>query len=133
MRDLVWVCTTTERPDDDISTIVRRPGVFLCHARIINLSPDQILDYQAVDGSSDPPPRIEITIRYPPDVRVDIGHWCYRETGDAKIWYKVRDVEDLGNVRRFLSLRCNIDVVNDRRIDPVTQRPPPVWLTPEME
>src|ERR1700745_1952364 len=38
--------------------------------------------------------------------------------GDAKIWYKVRSVEDLGNVQRFLVLNCNIDTVNDARNDP---------------
>ena len=51
--------------------------------------------------------------------------------GDAKIWYKVRSVEDLGNVQRFLVLNCNIDTVNDARNDPVTQEPPPVWEMPD--
>lgn len=133
MRDLVWVCTTVERPDDDVSTIKTRPGVFQCHARIRNMRPDQIMDYLAVFGTQDKPPSIEITIRYPPDVKVDLNHWVYRETGDATTWYKVRSVEDLGNVQRFLILNCSIDVVNDVRTDPATQRPPPVWETPTME
>ena len=133
MSDVVWVCTTTERPDEDVSTIVERPGVFKAHARIRNIRPDVILDFQAVFGTEEPPPTTEITIRYPPDVKIDLNHWVYRVTGDALTWYKVRDVEDMGQARRFLILRCNIDVVNDRRNDPMTQRPPPVWENPNLE
>jgi len=131
MRDIVWVCTTVERPDDDVSTIKRRPGVFECHARIRSLRPDQIMDYQAVFGTEGKPPTKEITIRYPPDARVDVNHWVYQKTGDARIWYKVRTVEDVGNVQRFLFLDCSIDTVFDDRTDPATQQNPPVWETPE--
>jgi hypothetical protein len=133
MRDLVWVCTTTERPDDDVSTIKERPGVFRCNARIRNLRADQILDYQAVFGSQDKPPTIEITIRYPPDVKVDLNHWVYRESSDAQTWYKVRNVWDVGNVQRFLFLDCSIDTVNDIRTDVATQQRAPVWETPSMD
>lgn len=132
LRDLVWVCTTVERPDDFVSTIVQRPGVFQCHARIRDLRYDQILDYMSVFGDENTPTK-QITIRVPPDARVDLGHWVYRESGDAKIWYKVRGVEDMGEVHRFLILTCSVDVVNDRRIDPQTQEPPPVWETPDMD
>ena len=133
LRDLVWVCTTLERPDADVSTIKRRPGVFRAHARIRNIRPDEIMDYQAVFGTEDKPPTIEITIRYPPDVKVDLNHWVYRETGDAKIWYKVRRVEDVGNAGLFLFLYCSIDQVNDRRSDPATQQSPPHWEDPAAE
>lgn len=129
LRDLVWVCTTVERPDEDVSTLKTRPGVFHCHARIRNMRPDQIMDYIAVFGSEDRP-TIEVCIRYPPDVKVDLNHWVYRETGDARIWYKVRSVEDLGDVHRFLLLNCSIDWVNDARSDPATQQPPPTWEVP---
>jgi len=131
LRDLVWVCTTTERPDDDVSTIKERPGVFMCHARIRNLRPDQIMDYLAVFGTQGKPPTIEIAIRFPLDVKIDLHHWVYRKTGDARIWYKVRSVEDIGGAQRFLFLDCSIDVVNDIRSDPATQESPPVWETPE--
>jgi len=132
MRDVVWVCTTVERPDDFVSTIVERPGVMRVHARVRDLRPDQILDFQAVFGSENSPTK-EITIRAPPDVKVDLGHWVYRETGFAKIWHRVRSVEDLGEVQRFLILRCSVDTVNDARTDPVTQQPPPVWERPDVD
>jgi len=127
LRDLVWICTTVERPDADVSTIKERPGVFQAHARIHNLRPDQIMDYMAVFGSQEKPPSVEIAIRYPPDVKVDLHHWVYRQTGDALIWYRVQTVEDVGGVQRWLFLDCSIDTINDLRTDPVTQRPPPVW------
>lgn len=129
MRDTVWICTTLERPDDDISTIKERPGVFKCHARLRNLRPDQIMDYMAVFGTQDRP-TIEICIRYPPDCKIDLGHWVYLQTGDAKIWLKVRSVEDLGYVHLFLLLNCSIDTVNDRRSDPATQKSPANWEVP---
>lgn len=129
MRESVIICTTVERPDDDISTLVTRPGVFRCHARLRNMRPDQILDYMAVNGTEDRP-TIEVCIRYPPDTKIDLGHWVYLETGEAKIWLKVRSVEDLGYVHLFLLLNCSIDWVNDRRSDPATQRSPPAWEMP---
>jgi hypothetical protein len=132
MRDRVIICTTVERPDEDVSTIVERPGVFECQANILNLKPDQILDYKAVFGTEGPAPTIQITIRYPWDAKIDLNHWVYRKTGDTPAWYKVRSVEDLGGVGRFLVLYCSIDVVNDTRNDPVTQEPPPVWETPDI-
>src|SRR5215469_9524676 len=112
LRHLVWVCTTTERPDEFVSTIRERPGVFCCHARIRNMQPDQILDYRAVFGSDDAPTK-EITIRVPPDCKVDLNHWVYLDSGPAKIWHKVRGVEDMGAAGRFLILRCSIDTVKD--------------------
>lgn len=129
LRDIVWICTTIERPDEDVSTIKERPGVFRCHARIRTMRPDQIMDFMAVFGTQDRA-TVEITIRYPPDTKIDLNHWVYRETGDAKIWYKVRSVEDLGGVHLFLLLNCSIDTLNDRRSDPATQRPPPSWEEP---
>ena len=129
MRDSVIICTWTERPDEDVSTIVARPGVFRAHARVRTLQPDQILDFMAVFGSQDRP-AVEIAIRVPPDVKIDLNHWVYRETGPAKIWYKVRSVQDFGDVGRFLLLRCSIDTVNDPRTDPATQQPPPAWEVP---
>jgi len=130
LRDIVWICTTTERPDDDVSTIKERPGVFEAHARIRNLRPDQILDYMAVFGTQDKPPSVEIAIRYPPDVKIDLHHWVYRETGDTPAWYRVRSVEDISNAQRWLFLNCSLDTIKDVRTDPVTQQPPPVWETP---
>jgi len=132
LRHVVWVCTTTERPDSNVSTLVDRPGVFRCMARIRNLRADQILDYKAVFGSEEAPTK-EITIRVPPDVKVDLNHWIFREDGPAQMWMKVRTVEDLGEVGRFLVLHCSIDTVNDVRSDPATQEPPPLWETPSMD
>jgi len=132
LRHVVWVCTTTEKPDEYVSTIVERPGVFRCHARIRSMAPDQILDYQSVFGTVDMPTK-EITIRVPPDAAIGIGHWLYREDGPAKIWYKVRSTEDLGEVGRFLVMRCSIDTLKDQRTDEATQQMPPVWETPSMD
>lgn len=132
LRDVVWVCTTTERPDDNVSTIVERPGVIRVHARIRDLKPDQIMNYRAVFGDENTPTK-EITIRVPPDVKVDLNHWVFRETGYAKTWYKVLYVEDLGEVGRFLILYCAVDELNDVRNDPATQQPPPIWETPDMD
>jgi hypothetical protein len=132
LNETVWICTTVETPDDYVSTIVENPGVFKCHARIRNIKPDQILNYQAVFGTQEKPPTIEITIRFPPDVAVDLNHRVYRETGAAKIWYRVRSVEDLGGAHRFLIMNCSIDVVKDSRNDDATQQPAPRWDTPSL-
>jgi len=135
LRDVVWVCTTVERPDDFVSTIVERPGVIRVHARIRFMRPETIWNYQAVFGDQDTPTR-EITIRCPPDVKIDLNHWVYQEGNGAcspPTWYKVRSVEDLGGVGRFLILRCSVDTVKDARTDVVTQQPPPVWETPAMD
>lgn len=131
MNKLVIVCATVERPDDFVSTIIERPKIFAAHARIRNLKPDQILDYKAVFGDADTA-TVEITIRYPPDAKIDIGHWIYRKAAPEtlKIWYKVRSIEDIGEVQRFLALRCSIDTVKDARTDPVIQRSPPQWEDP---
>jgi len=131
MRHLVWIATTVERPDPDgPSSLVDRPGVFRTHARIVNMRPDIILNYQSVFGLQNTP-TIEITIRNPPDVKIDLNHWVYRPAPPTQIWYKVRNVEDLGNVGRFLVLGCSIDEVNDARSDPATQQSPPRWDAPE--
>ena len=130
LRTPAWLCTTVERPDADVSTIKERPGVFPCHARVRNMRPDQIMDFLAVFSTQDKPPSHEITIRYPPDVKVDIHHWIYTDEGDAQVWYKVQSVE--GHAQRFLFLNCSIDTINDVRTDPATQRPPPAWETPEV-
>jgi hypothetical protein len=130
LRNLVWIATTVERPDPATpSTIVNRPGVFQTHARIRNLRPYQILNYQAVFGS-ERIPTIEVTIRNPPDVKVDLNHWVYRENGPAQFWYKVRSTEDLGAAGRWLVLNCSIDEVRDQRTDPATQEPPSRWEDP---
>jgi len=132
LRHTVIVCTTTERPDEYVSTIVERPGIFRCHARIRDLRPDQILDYRAVFGSEDAPVK-EITIRVPPDCKIDLNHWIYREDGPAQMWMKVRTIEDLGEVGRFLILRCSLDTLKDERTDTATQELPPLWETPSMD
>lgn len=129
LRDVVIVCTTVERPDDNVSTIVKRPGVFKCHARIRDLKPEVILNYQAVMGAQNAPTK-EITIRMPPDVKVDLNHWVYQLTGFAKVWHKVRSTEDLGGAGRFLVMHCSVQTINDERSDPATQESPPRWQTP---
>lgn len=130
LRDLVWVCTTVERPDINVSTIVERPGVIRVHARIRPLRGQQILNYQAVFGDQNAP-NTEITIRIPPDVKVDLNHWVYRETGSAKTWYKVRKAEDMGGLGRFLMMLCSIEEVKGTRSDRATQTPPPRWEEPD--
>jgi hypothetical protein len=132
LSERVIVCTTVERPDEDVSTIVNRPGVFACHARIINLRPEQILDYKAVFGTEHAPPTVAITIRFPPDVKVDLNHWVFCRNEYGSTWYKVRSTEDLGNVHRFLTMNCSIDTVDDVRSDPATQASPPSFETPDL-
>lgn len=132
LRALVWVCTTVERPDMNVSTIVQRPGVIKVHARIRPLRGDRILDYQAVLGT-EKAPTYEITVRMPPDVKVDLNHWIYQEEGDyAKKWFKVRSTEDMGGRGRFLLLLCSLDKLNDERSDPATQESPPRWREPDV-
>ena len=101
LRELVWVCTTVERPDMNVSTIKRRPGVIHVRARIRPLSGAMILDYQAVFGEAEKP-STEITIRNPPDEKVDVRHWIFHATTVYETWYKVRTVEDMGGFNRFL-------------------------------
>lgn len=130
LRERVVICTTVEKPDGNVSTIVNRAGVIRVHGRVRRLRPDQILNYQAVFGTQNTP-SVEIVIRAPPDVKVDLNHWVFQETGYAKTWYKVRAVDDLGGVGRFLALDCSIETVNDARNDAATQEPPPQWEEPD--
>lgn len=131
MNRLVWVCTTIERPDMNVSTIVKRPGVIKVHARVRPLRSQTILDYVAVFGEANKP-STEITIRCPPDVKIDLNHWVYVETKYTKTWYKVRNVEDMGGRERFLLMHCSIEEINDSRTDPATQKAPPRWEDPNV-
>ena len=80
-----------------------------------------MLHYRAVLGDQYAPTH-EIALRVPPDVRVDLNHWVQHLLPDtASIWYRVRTVEDLGGVGRFLMLMCSVDQADDRRLDPATQ------------
>src|SRR5262249_37355810 len=99
LRSLVIVCTTVERPDGEVSTIVTRPGVIKVRARVRPVRGETFLDYQAVfegAGTRLRPPTTEITIRSPPDIKLDIGHWIWHCDRFAETWYKVRTVEDIG-------------------------------------
>jgi hypothetical protein len=129
LRQPVIVCTTVERPDGDVSTIVERPGVFRVHGRVRAIRGDQVLDWKGVFQTPQVPTH-EITIRTPPDVKLDLNHWVYVADRYAETWYKVRTVEDLGGVHRFTVLMCTIETVRDRRADPVTQAPAPTWERP---
>jgi hypothetical protein len=130
LRERVVICTTVEKPDGNVSTIVNRPGVIRVHAKVRPIRGERVLDYQAVFGGRENAPTHEITIRVPPDVKVDLNHWVFQETGYAKTWFKVRSVEDMAGVGRFLLLLCTIDTLKDGRNDPVTQEPPPRWREP---
>lgn len=131
LRERVVICTTVERPDGDISTIVKRPGVIEVHASVRALRGEEVLNWRAVFASPQAP-NVEITVRVPPDVKIDLNHWVWHTDLYRETWYKVRTVEDLGGVRRFLVLLCSVDTVRDKRGDPATQAPPPTWETPGM-
>jgi|GEM_PF-1890895 len=132
LRDLVWICTTVERPDENVSTLKDRPGVINVRARIRPLHGQQLLDYQAVFGEEEKP-TTEITIRYPFDVKIDVRHWVYHESDDkvVKTWYKVRTVEDMAGWNRFLMMLCSIDQIKDERSDLATQQLPRRWEDPD--
>lgn len=132
MRSRVWICCTVERPDPATpSTLVVRPGVFQAQARIRNIRPEQVLNYQSVFGT-ERTPTVAITIRDPPDAKIDVRHWVYRDEPPVQVWYRVRNVLPIGDVVRFLTLNCSIDKVNDARTDPVVQQLPPRWETPDV-
>jgi len=135
LRDIVVVCATVERPDGEVSTIVKRPGVIQVHARVRPLKGEMLLDYQAVFGGGVRALRLpthEITIRTPPDVKIDLGHWVYHCDRVAETWYRVRTVEDVGGAHRFTTMLCAPEIVRDRRSDPATQQSPPQWEVPDM-
>jgi hypothetical protein len=138
LREVVIVCTTLERPDLNVSTIVERPGVIKVHGRVRPLQPQQILDYQTVNPGMGRghaqvrQPTMEITIRVPPDVKIDLNHWVYHADRYAETWYKVGMVKDMGGVRRFLILYCWSELIRDRRSDPATQESPPRFEVPDM-
>lgn len=129
LRQQVVVCCTLERPDEDVSTIVTRPGVFKAHARVRPIKGEQVLAWKGVFATAQVPTE-EVTLRCPPDVAIDLGHWVYVTDHFRERWLKVREVEDLGGVRRFVILLCTVETVRDRRADPVTQPAPPVWERP---
>lgn len=133
MRHQIIVCTTVERPDGDVSTIVTRPGVFRAHARVLPLRGEYILNWKAANSFEAPGakvPTFEITLRTPPDVKIDMNHWIYFEEGPTATWFKVVTVEDLGGARRFTVLLCSVETIKDLRSDPATQPLPPVWENP---
>jgi hypothetical protein len=133
LRDAVVICTTIEKPDNNVSTIVDRPDVIHVHARVRPLEATQILDYQAVwpgmgrgqGGGQLKLPSHEIVIRTPPDVKIDLNHWVFHRDQYTATWYRVRMTKDMGGVRRFLVLLCSIETMLDVRTDPVTQELPP--------
>ena len=132
LRSLVIVCTTVERPDGDVSTIVTRPGVIKVRARVRPIRGEMFLDYDAVFETANRPrmPTHEITIRTPPDVKIDLGHWVYHCDRLAETWYRVRTVEDIAGRHRFTVMLCAPDKVRDSRSDPATQELPPTWEVP---
>ena len=136
LRDVVIVCTTVERPDDNVSTIVERPGVIRVHARVRPLEASQILDYQTVNPGMGrghaqvKQPSHEITIRVPPDVKIDLNHWVFHAARYTETWYKVASVKDMGGAGRFLILYCWSELIRDRRSDPATQELPPRFEVP---
>jgi hypothetical protein len=138
LREIVVVCTTLERPDDNVSTIVDRPGVIKVHARVRPITASQILDYQTVNPGMGRghaqirSPTHEITIRTPPDVKVDLNHWVFHADRYTQTWYKVAMTKDMGGVRRFLMLLCWSELIRDIRSDPATQESPPRFEVPEM-
>lgn len=132
MRDWIVVCTTIEKPVGEVEVLLTRPGVFDCHARVLPLRGEKILDYQSVLGSENTPSH-EITLRTPLDVRIDIRHWIYHQDRFAAAWYRVMSVEDLGGVNRFTVLLVARDTVVDKRADPVTQKFPVYAETPDFD
>lgn len=136
MRHTIIVCTTVEKPDLDVSSTVTRPGVFKAHARVLPLRGDYILNWKAAasyEARGASVPTHEITLRTPPDVKIDMNHWIYFEEGKIATWFKVVTVEDLASARRFTVCLCAVDTVKDLRSDPATQPLPPVWETPTVE
>ena len=135
LREQVIVATTVEKPDGDVSTMTLRPGVIRVFARIRPLRPSQIYAWLAVFDQfarGGVQPTHEITIRWPPDIKIDLNHWCYandKHTG-IRTWYRINSTEDLGGVHRFLVLYCSIDAIDDPRSDPATQLRAPVWRSP---
>ena len=97
------ICTTIEKPGGDVSTIVSRPDVIHVHARGAADQGRGILNWKAVFDTVAVPTH-EITVRVPPDVKIDLNHWVYHADRFSETWYKVQTVEDLGGARRFLVL-----------------------------
>lgn len=129
LRDAAYICTWVERPDDDISVVVRRPGVFTCMAKVLPVRGSQVMDYQVIWGEK--APTHEVTIRCPPDVHLALNHWIYVETKFGRTWYRIRNIEDLGGVRRFYVILCSQDTIDDNRTDPATQLSDPVFEVPD--
>lgn len=137
LREVVIVCTAVEKPDGEVSTIVTRPGVIKVHARVRPIRGEVFLDYHVAFGGAGLAggrivPTHEITIRTPPDVRIDLGHWVYHCDKFTETWYRVRTVEDIGGARRFTIMLCAADTVRDIRSDPATQQSPPLWEIPSV-
>lgn len=138
LRDRVVICTTVELPDTNVSTIVDRPGVIRVHARVRPLEAQQILDYQMVFPGMGrghgllKTPSHEITIRTPPDVKVDLNHWVFHQDKYTATWYRVRLTKDMGGAGRFLLLMCSTETLLDVRSDPATQDLPPQFDRPDM-
>ena len=125
------ICTTIERPDEDVSTIVERPGVFRVHGRVRAIKGEEVLAWKGVFDTAQVPTQ-EVTIRVPPDVHLDIGHWVFVSDRYRESWLKVRTIDDLGGAHRFVVLLCTIETLRDRRSDPATQSMPPVFERPTM-
>lgn len=134
LREKVIVCTTVERPDGNVSTIVKRPGVIEVMGRVRPIRGDQVLDYQAVWPGQNQlkPPSHEVTIRTPPDIKIDLNHWIFHRDKWAESWLRVRTVEDIGGARRFTVMLCALETKRDVRSDPATQEPPPVFEVPDV-
>lgn len=128
LRSKTIVCTWVEVPDNDISVVVTRPGVFRCMSRVLPIRGSTVLDYQAVWGVK--APTHEITLRVPLDVQLALNHWIYIDDPVTKVWYRIRNIEDLGGANRFLVCLCSIDTLDDARSDPATQERAPNFMQP---
>jgi hypothetical protein len=131
LRDPVILCMTTEIPDQDVSTIKDNPAVMRVMASIVPLRGDTVLNYKAVMlNGKNQPPTVQITIRTPPDVKIDLNHKIYHLGKYGETWYNIDTVEDLGGAYRFAVMLCSVEWVRDRRSDPATQPQKPEWPTP---
>lgn len=130
MRHRVLVCAWTETPDEDVSIIRKRPGVFEAWAKLEPIKASRVYDSKIAYGDENKTTH-EAYIRRPSDVFITSRHWVYTETRGAKRWFRVHGVEEIEERGCYLKLLLRETEIDDPRRDPVTQKEPKNFEVPE--
>lgn len=129
LRHRVTICAWTEEPDQDISIIRKRPGVFEAWAKVMPIKASRVFDTRVAFGDQNAPTH-EIIIRRPSDTFITSKHWVFTETRGAQRWFRVHATQDIEERGCYTQLMVREHEIKDERSDPATHKQPKNFETP---